>query len=476
MSIILIRPMTPPTSSSGLVSIQYPINIGYLVSYLEQHKIGCAVLDFEVNDFSEESFLASIAERKPSVVGISCMTPHIIHGGTLARLVKEHFPDILTVLGGVHVSAIPEQTLREFPHFDVAVVGEGERTLLELYKSWTESKKVVDIPGTACRVGNSVRVNSPREMIQDINEVPFPSRDFIEPEKYKKSHVSRGFSRKTMNIVEITCSRGCPYDCIFCASKVVHTRNVRFRTPENIISEMELLITKYNAQHFSFLDDTFTIRKRILVPVCEYMKSRNVTFDCFTRVNDIDYEKMAVMIAGGCKKISFGIESGSRKILKLIKKGITLEQVEKAFVIARKAGLELIEGTFMVGNHPNETLEDIELTKKLIWRLNPDIMAIFITIPYPGTEINRILKEKKLLVKENWEEFTLFFGEPSWQLGEVPMEDLIAITKKIFYSYYMRPCYIVSQILKIRSFKDVKYWFELGLSFIKTKYDSLNKK
>ncbi len=472
MSVMLIRPMTPSTSHSGIVSIQYPINLGYLASYLKQNNIHCTVCDFEVEPFCEGEFLESISKESPSIVGFSCMTPHIINGGKLAKLVKEHFPDILTVVGGVHASAIPEKTLEEFAAFDVIVRGEGEATLLDLYHSWTKEHKLESVEGIYYRKnGNSViKANPPRLMIKDLDDIPFPDRELADINLYKKSHVSRGFSRQTKNIAEIMGSRGCPYQCIFCASQVVHTRNARFRTPENIIEEMEHLVNKYGAEHFSFLDDTFTIKRSILYNVCEYMKSKNVTFDCFTRVNDIDEEKLKAMVDAGCKKVSFGIESGSPKMLKLLKKGQTIEQIERAFCLVKDAGMKTVEATFMIGNHPDETREDIEMTRKLIYKVRPDIMGIFITIPYPGTELNRILKERGLLRDENWDEFKLFFGRHSWELGEIPMDELEIILKKITNGYYLSLRYIVSTLMKIRNLYELKYWVSLGMSFVKARY------
>jgi anaerobic magnesium-protoporphyrin IX monomethyl ester cyclase len=470
MSVYLVRPMTPETSQSGLVSVQYPINMGYLAAYLKSHNIQCHVRDFEVESFNQEEFLGSIRHNHPKVVGFSCMTPHIKNGAFLARIVKTHFPDVLTIVGGVHGSAIPEQTLAEFPEFDVVVMGEGEQTLVELYDSFRNNKPVLShVAGIAWRTEKGdIKVNRRRPMIQNLDNIPFPDRTLINIENYRRSHVSRGHSRKTKRIAEITCSRGCPYECIFCASKVVHSRSVRFRSPQNIIAEIEYLVDNYHIEHLSFLDDTFTLRKAILGPVCEFMGQKKVSFDAYTRVNDIDEEKIDMMMAGGCRKISFGIESGSPRVLKLIKKGITVPQIEKAFAIARKAGLHTIEATFMIGCHPDETLKDMELTKALIFRLKPDIMVVNISIPYPGTELNRILKERGILKIENWDEFVLFFSHPSWELGIVPMRKIRRMLKQISYGYFLRPSYLFRTLARNPTGAELKYWLSLGTSFIRT--------
>ena len=475
MSVMLVRPKTSGRNRSNIVSTQYPINIGYLVSYLKEHNIKCFVNDFEVEPYSDEKFIQSIGKEMPLLIGFSCMTPHVMHAAEMAKLVKKHFPEILTVIGGVHASSIPKQTIEEFPQFDVVALGEGEQTLLELCQRLNDSKTIETILGIAFKEGSTVRVNLPRPFIEDLNQIPFPERNLIDMKYYKKSHVSRGFSRMVTNIAEIMCSRGCPYNCIFCASKVINSKIVRFRSAENIIAEMETLIKEQNVKHFSFLDDTFTIKKDILRPVCSYMGFQKVTFDCFTRVSDIDEEKMTIMVAGGCKKISFGIESGSPRILKLLKKGITLDQVDKAFSISRKVGLSTIEATFMIGSHPDETIEDVEMTKNLIYKLRPDILGVSIGIPYPGTELNTILKERGLLVKENWDEFRLFLGNPTWESGNISMVKLQQILKGIVYGYYFNPAYLLSSVLRIRSYREFQYLLNLGLSLIKTKIYSGSK-
>lgn len=466
--LMLIRPKTPDTSRSGLVSIQYPINIGYLVSYLEKFNISSIVRDYEVEPFNEIELVETVKSNNISIIGFSCMTPHITHAALMAKCIKERFPHILTVVGGVHATAIPDRTLTEFPQFDAVVMGEGEETLLELYRTWTALKNMDAIQGISYRKGTKIKSNPSRPLIGDLDQIPPPDRKMFDMALYKKSHVTRGISRKVVNIAEIITSRGCPYSCIFCASKIIHGRQVRFRSKENIIAEMEMLIGDLQIDHFSFLDDTFTLKPDILKAVCKFMKAKNVTFDCLTRVSDIDEEKMRIMVTSGCRKISFGIESGSPRILKLLRKGITLEQAQNAFYLARRFRLPIIEASFMIGSHPDETIEDIVMTKKFIYKLRPDILAAFIAIPYPGTELNHILKERGLLNEERWEDFKLFFGDPSWQLSGIPMKKLQKILKGIIYAYYFNPSYILTAIGKIRSYKEFKYWAELGLSFIKS--------
>ena len=468
MSVMLIRPNTPYSSHSGLVSVQYPINIGYLSAFLKHNSVNCYVRDFEVEKFNEDEFKGCIKATSPKLIGFSCMTPHILNAAYLASIVKNNFPEIKTVAGGAHPSAIPEQTLREFPQFDLVVVGEGENTLLELAQRLICSKGINDVAGIAFNDKGKINLSPPRMPIEDLDKIPFPDRSFLPMRMYKKSHVSKGFSRSFLRVAEVTISRGCPYQCIFCASKVVHSCKIRFRSIENITKEIEKLVDDFKIEHISFLDDTITIRKDILSAVCGYLRMKKITFDCFTRVDHVDDDTIKLMAGSGCKKISFGIESGSQKILRLIKKGTTVSQAREAFRLCRKHKIAKIEGSFMIGSHPDEDREDIELTRKLIFEVCPDILAIFIVVPYPGTELNRMLKERKFLNNENWQDFKLFLGNPSWKCCQVPNEELKEISKSIINKHYLNPALLIKNFAGLRSIEELFYWLRLAFSYVKT--------
>lgn len=461
MGVVLVRPQTPSSSRTGLVSVQYPVNLGYLAAYLAGHGVDCSVRDFEVEPVDEAAFLDSLRERAPLLVGFSCMTPHLAHGARLAAAVKERFPRVLTVVGGVHATAVPERTLREHPQFDLVVRGEGEHTLLELVRARRDGTALEQIDGLAYRDGTGVRLTRARRPAPDLDAFPFPDRSLVDPRLYRRGHVSRGFSRTVTNIAEVICSRGCPYRCIFCASRIAHGGGARFRSPGNVIAELERLFAA-GVRHVSFLDDTFTLHREFLHPVCGFLRSARVTFDCLSRVSDLDDEKAALLAAGGCRKVSFGIESGSPRVLELLRKGITLRQAEEAFRAVRRAGIRTIEATFLVGAHPDETREDVRMTREAIFRLRPDLMGLFVAIPFPGTELNRLLKQRGLLGEERWEEFTLLFGRPSWQAGLVPMVELQQTVDEVYREFYLRPSTVLRELGRIRSLAELRYALSLA--------------
>lgn len=467
MSVILIRPRNKSIPRE-ITSTQYPISLGYLAAYLQQNNVTVGLLDYEVQDISEDALIDLIGQQKPILVGISCVTSNINAGHDLAKAVKENFPDIKIIIGGVHATALPQRTLEEFPYFDFVAKGEGERTLLELYNALVSGADPSGVRGLFFRNGSGFVDTGNRSLVDNLDSLPFPDRKLLDVALYRKTHATRGFSRTVKNIAEIITARGCPFNCIFCAVNVNFDRRVRYRSVANIIAEMEECIERYQVNHFSIMDDTFAFRKDLFYSICDYLKLKKVTWECYMRVNLVDEDILKKAVDSGCEKISFGVESGSEKILKLINKRITIGQIQEAFGLCRKVGLRYIDATFMLGNHPLEMMEDVKMTMDLIIKLNPDFMVFSITIPFPGTELYRTMKEDKFLIKENWNDFVLYGGKPSWTYQYLDGDTLLKTQAAFTRRFYLRPSYIFKQLKKIRSPRELLYWARLGYNMIKS--------
>jgi len=472
LSIALIRPQKG-AGNYAFTASQFPLNILYLASNLERHGVKVSVWDFEVDRFSEHALIKRVEEQKPSIVGISCFTPTILNGAMVAKIIKKRFPNILTVIGGVHFSALPERTLREFPQFDVGVVGEGEDTLLNLYQAFIKEgpSALTEVDGVTGRDGNGQIIVKPRQKpYLSLDEIPFPARELIDFKKYTgMSH--RGFFRSKYRITEIMTSRGCPNRCIFCASDVVSGKYVRFRSAQNIIEELEMCIKNYQFNHFAFVDDTFTIRRSRLEPILDALARFGVTWNCNARVNTVDGFLLERMAKSGCLGISFGAESGSQKILDLIEKKITVEQIKRAIRLAKRARIPKVEATFMVGSHPSESYEDVALTEKLIKETNPDHISMSYLVPYPGTKVNSLMKEYNLLPdKENWGDFVIFGSVPRWRTQNFSAQELLSIQKRVLRKFYLSPNFILKRIKEMSTWEEFKIhlWALIHLIFRKT--------
>ncbi len=469
LNVLLVQPPIHKSIDKSYVSTQIPINLGYIAASLEQEGASVRAVDFCVDEFVESDFIGLLKEFNPVMVGFTGMTSSINFVRDISKVVKQYDSNLLTILGGVHITAIPKRTMEELPCIDVGVIGEGEETIKEIYRLKASGKPINGVRGTVVRSGDAIEINPARELIKNVDDIPFPARHLFEVKKYNKSHVSKGFSRKYFRIMEMITTRGCPNQCIFCAGHISYGYVLRRRSYENITAEIEQLIKNYGTNHISIEDDTFTLNRELVKKLCAYFREKKLSWNCNARVNTVDFELLRLMNESGCRKISFGVESGSPRILKLIKKGTTLEQVRVAFAASRKAGIRYVEGTFILGSHPSETEEDVRQTIDLIFELMPDFAALSIICPFPGTEVYRLMDEQKLLDENlDWSRFTFINNTPPFKrLEHLTAEQLVATQRKFLKSYYSSPKYLFSQMLKVRSIDEMKYFANLGMQLVK---------
>lgn len=470
--IVLIRPPTVMRGTS-FIATQFPLNIASIAACLLNAGYDTAIWDFDVEPFSENILSEKLKTFSPFLVGISCYTPTVINGHHIARLIKKHLPGAAVVIGGPHVSALPKETLAEFEDFDIGVIGEGEEAMVELADSIRKASGLHDIKGIVYRKDkHSNVINEKRPPIKDLDALPLPARQLLNKGLYKgQSH--RGFSRSFLEITEIMTSRGCPNRCIFCASDVVMGPTVRFRTADSVKKEIAECVENLGFTHFAVFDDTFTLREERLYEICDEFMKRKVTWNCNARVWPISQKMLRTMSKSGCKGITFGVESGSPRILKLIKKNITLEQIENAFRWSKEAGVKWVEADVIIGSHPSENKEDIGMTRKLLKKISPDIAMISILVPYPGTEVYNIMKENKMIYRDkSWDSFVLFGKEPTWRTEYFEPRELISIQKSMIQGFYFRPAYAMRILCKIRTIRELVYWVRGGIDFLS---DSLKK-
>ena len=355
------------------------LGLGYLASYLRRYSQFNQIHIIEGDGFNK------LRQIKPDLIGIYSVTQKFNEVVSLTQVLKSHFPGVPVIVGGHHITALPD-TLPEC--FDVAVLGEGEKTMHELTQVIADGRLNLDslakIPGLAFRHDGRVMITAQRDFIHDIDSVPFPARDLM---------VNIPFS-------SIMTSRGCPYSCAFCAS-VSYWRKPRFHSPEYVVDEMHEIITKYHAVHISIWDDLFISDKRRLEAICGLILkkgiNRKVSFACALRSNLIDKHVCGLLKSMNVKQVSFGFETGSQKILDFLKCGsVTVEQHIKAVELCKAHGFHTT-GTFMLGS-PGETQEDMLATLDLVKKLKLDGGGTFsVAVPFPGTQFWEIAKGKGLV-------------------------------------------------------------------------------
>lgn len=375
----------------------YPhAGIGYLSEYLKSKGIECDVIDAKLLRLSVKDVVRRIKENKYDIIGISAMTHDIAQAENLARAVKKLMPNIKIIIGGVHATALPKQTLEDFPHFDYLIHGEGEITMYELAKA-IEAKKGFDkVLGIAYRKGKKVIVNPPGERVENLDELPFP--DYSQFPRCPEYH--------------ITTSRGCPYNCVFCMSPYGR-KKIRERSPQKVIEELKI-IDSYHPKVIKFNDETFGFNKPRAMELLDLIIKNNLHHTkkiASLRANHVDLELLKKMKEAGFYMVDYGIESGNAEILKRIKKGVTLEQTELAVKLTKQAGIK-VGANYIIG-HPGETWETAMQTINYAVKLNGDVNAIGLMVPYPGTEIATMAEKGEWgykVLSHDWKDYNKQLG------------------------------------------------------------------
>ncbi len=444
--------------------VQHPINLLYLAAAAREAGHQVQVWDFEVDSFSEEEVKRRARGFRPGLAGTAGLTANIKIVAMILGWIKEAVPGVFTAVGGPHGTAIPERTLEEFPSIDAVVMGEGELTWVELAGRLERGEPIPGTPGIAWRGEQGIVIEPRRPAIRRLDDLPFPARDLIDHSLYKGAS-SPGLDSALHRSTELFTSRGCPERCIFCAAKVTFGRTVRFRSAENVLAEVDQCTEEWGYRHFTIEDDTFTYRPARLEQLCRGLKDREVTWDCDTRVNVVTKEMLHLMAASGCRKVAFGVESGSPRILEKMRKDITVDQVKNAFKWAHQAGL-ITTAFFMIGAHPSETYQDLKMSEELIKEIDPDLMAAAIAVPFPGTELERIMEEKNLIFERRWEKFTHVHSLPCWRTEHFSPRKLVYLQNRMFMRFFFRPHFMRKTLAKAMSVHGMRYYTRSTLQIL----------
>ena len=366
---------------SRYVPIGVPVAVGSLAGYLRKHGIHVNVLDEEVTDITPES-LASALEglERPYVIGISCLTAHVGRAYEHARTIKRLYPDAIVVTGGLHASALPEESLAHSA-VDAVVKGEGEVALLEFYRAVREGKPWDEVGNLCFRKNGRIQQNPEMPLIPDLDDLPmFPYDMFTHP-RYEK-----GF---------ITSSRGCPYKCTYCSQRMLTGTSYRYKSSGRIVDELQILIEDYGQRQISFYDDNFSFRQRRVIEVCDQIVERGLhrkcNFSIQTRADNIPDAIIPHMRKANFVHVGFGMETGVERLAELIVKGETVAEHVDAVARCQKAGFET--SLFMIFGLPTETAKDREDTFRLVQSLNVQMSKYNNLIPYPGTPLYTDLKD-----------------------------------------------------------------------------------
>lgn len=348
------------------------------------------VVDASALALAEKELLQRLQAADPDLIGISSTTLGIAGAASCAAAAKQLLPRAKVVVGGPHVTAAPRETMERFSSFDLAVVGEGEATLAELLGA-LDSGDLANVQGIVYRdPAGRLHDTGRRSFITDLDSLPDPAWDLLEgfPDRY----LPAPFKVRRLPAATLVTSRGCPNTCIFCDRSVFGASCHAF-SAENVVRQMTALYERHGIREFSFEDDTFITFKPRLKEICERLIDLKLplSWTCLGRANHVTADNLRLMRRAGCWQISFGIESGSQRVLSLINKRTTLERIRQAVVETREAGIHA-KGFFIVG-HPGEDQQSLRQTVDFALGLPLNDISVSLMTPFPGTELYRRAEE-----------------------------------------------------------------------------------
>lgn len=438
-----------------------PLGLAYIASVLQSKNHTVRLIDMEAENLNEENLISELKKFKPELIGVYSSTPIIFYAFSLAKICKENF-SASVVFGGPHPSSFPEDTIKnEF--VDFVVRGEGEFVMADLADTLSCSQPLEQVRGLSFKKENKIINNLPQAYIENLDNLPLPSYNLLPVAKYSPySYLDRGGKWFTM-----LTTRGCPFRCIFCNSGSIFGKRYRTRTPQNMVREVEILNKNYGIKNILFVDDTFTLSKESTLEFCHLLREKklDISWSCETRVHLVDDELLKEMKRAGCFGIAFGIESGSQKMLNNLKKGITLEQSERAVKAAKKAGIEV--RTFWVFGAPGETKETVLESIKFAKKLNPDIAHFNVMTPYPDTEIYRMAVSEGVF-DADWSKYFSIGEHPVYETKDLSKEELSRFLKKAHREFYFRPNYILRALSRVRNPRHFLRLFKSGFELLKT--------
>lgn len=368
-----------------------PLGLAYISAIFEREQCNVRVIDASApyGNYTVESLLEEVKKFEPDMIGFSLTITFVNYSYQLIKEISK-ISSALIVAGGPHTTILPHEVLDH--GVKIAVRGEGEETTLDLIKYLKGQIGLPQILGISYKdEENNVIDNPPRPQIADLDSIPFPARHLFRREDFVRSDADY------IRYSNMFTSRGCPGLCTYCANQYMWGRLARYRSAENILSEMKLLQENYGIKIFNFFDDAFTANRKKIYELCERMVKEmpGIRWHCITRVDLVDQDLLKKMKEAGCQHINYGVESGDLETLKKIRKMISLGQVEKALVQTKKNGITA--GVNFIHGFPWDTKESMRRTRSFIKRIAPltrDIMAGGILTPYPGTEIYEEYKDK----------------------------------------------------------------------------------
>ena len=463
MKVVLVN---PPSTTEERYGVHFrsggmtpPLGLACLASVIREYGHDVRVVDGALSNNYQE-VVNDILSEYPQYVGITASTMSVHNANKIARMVKQSGLLVTTIIGGPHLTAVPEETMDKFPEFDIGVIGEAERTIVELLDTLIDNKDISLVKGIIHRYDGQPKRTPTREYINDLDGLPMPAWDLL-PDLVK-NYCPPAHTVKRIPAALLVTSRGCPGKCTFC-DRSVFGNEIRAYSAGYVLGMMHLLHDHYGIREFQFRDDNFLAFRKRLVDMCTMLASDrlDVTWSVAGRVDMVNLEILGMMKSAGCWQIWYGVESGSQRILDSIQKQTTLEKIERAVKMTRDAGIE-VGGFFMLGM-PTETGEDVEATIQLSRKLELNDAHFTFFTPLPGCEVHKTAKQYGTF-DSDWQKANMW--NPVFVPSTMTEETLVRYWKRATMGFYLRPRVILSYARKIRSWRHIKVYLSGVLSLL----------
>jgi anaerobic magnesium-protoporphyrin IX monomethyl ester cyclase len=438
------NPELPIEDVRKMVGAAPPLGMLYIATYLRENGIDVSILDEATQGFSLRGTADWVKKENPDILGFSTCSSSGRRAAIIAERVKSENPNIVIVLGNFYASFNAEKILKKYPFVDVIVRGEGEYTSLELAKSLEKGSELKKVQGINFRNNGEIISTPDRPLIKNVDSLPFPDRQLLD---FEYHNTTAGIIVAPKKFSSFVSSRGCIFQCRFCGCRRLARDLWRSRSVENILEELYLLSSQGYKQ-FLFVDDNFTLNPKRVIKICRRLRKERVDVEFFSegRVDQCPQDMLKEMAKANCKMMYFGIENASQKVLDYYDKRTTPQQAIDAVRKARRAGIDVIVTSFILGA-PHETRNEIQGTLKFAQKLQVDIPQFNILATFPGTDIWEELKMQGVLDEEkNWETGVLV---PEVSPDAVPVEEIERMIHEGYQRFFIRPDYVVKELLRI---------------------------
>lgn len=436
-------------------NLYFPLGLGYMAATLKQVGFDCGIYNVEnaqqdevvphnhtslldqhyeyIENLSKpdhavwQEIRDTIRSFNPDIIGVSVLTPCYGSAVNVNKIARKLNPNVKIIWGGAHPTVQACEVLRDEAEVDFIVMGEGEATIQELCTHLRDGRSDFSkVTGIAYRVDGKPTINPGRTYIEDLDALPFP-------DKSASLYLDAYFrDKERAQLGNLFASRGCPFRCAYCSSHTIWSRQVRYRSPESVVEEMRQLKREFGVERFSFLDDTFTMRRKWAASICDKMIEEDfgARWGCYTRLDTLTEELLQKMLQAGLAEMDVGIETGSPRMVEFLQKDIKLDRVEEMAAVLNRYRVNW--NSFIMMGLPDETKEDVQMTIDFIRKIKPLRAILSVFTPYPGDHLYEVCKERGWIAdKPDWSRFSHHSPENHFVKG-ITKEEFTALVREVF--------------------------------------------